>query len=254
MSHYTTKNIVIALLCSVTLHFMLAFAPNRTEHALINNNQGTSQLKLTLAKQAIVVPPASTLIESEEAKQQIDKISEPSEPSESTQNLVEPIISKSTSFNKTVSSPTLEKEETKIPPLKDAGVTETTEKRLPLPDEPSEPVAMDNSTEGTDRHTEIPAESMDSNLMKGWQSDLIQRINQQKRYPRQALRRGLEGDVKIKAMIHPDGTLATAEILSGDKRFKTSSLQAVSRALPFPPPVAVLKPITVSFIIHYTIN
>ena len=128
MSHYTTKNIVIALLCSVTLHFMLAFAPNRTEHVLINNNQGTSQLKLTLAKQAIVVPPASTLIESEEAKQQIDKISEPSEPSQSTQNLVEPIISKSTSFNKTVSSPTLEKEETKIPPPKDAGVTETTKK------------------------------------------------------------------------------------------------------------------------------
>ncbi len=254
MSHHTTKNIIIALLCSVALHSMIAFAPRHNEHALINNNLGTSQFKLTLARQTPEATSVLAPLKNEETKQQIDKIPESQKPPREVKKPVEYLISKSASPNKATPSTEVKKEVAQSSPAKKQEAEEIAEQQPSPTVGPSEPLTIGNRSEGPDSSTELPAESMDSNLMKGWQSDLVQRINRQKRYPRQALRRGIEGDVKVKAMIHPDGTLATAEILSGNKQFKASSLQAISRALPFPPPVAVSTPITVSFIIHYTIN
>ncbi len=233
---------------------MIAVAPRHNEHALINNNLGTSQFKLTLARQAPEATSVLTPLKNEETKQQVDKISEPQKSYHKAQKPVEHLISKSVSPNKATPSTEVKKEVVQSSPAKKLEAEEIAEQQPSPTVEPSEPLAMDNSSEGPDSSTELPAESMESSLMKGWQSDLVQRINRQKRYPRQALHRGIEGDVKVKAMIHPDGTLATAEILSGNKQFKASSLQAISRALPFPPPVAVSTPITVSFIIHYTIR
>ncbi|MFK0572654.1 TonB family protein [Endozoicomonas sp.] len=263
MNHNTTKSLAIALLCSVALHLMLAFAPKRTEHAVINNNKGTSELKLTLASKANPVTLSPAPVKEVEEKRTVAK--EPTLP-KPIQHAIQqpkkphkPVTAKSPNVKKILTTPKPEKEVSKKILPKEVGSEKTTaekkiDKPVPQANKQYELSAADSSLESADSTTETPAESLTRNAMKRWQSDLVQRINRQKRYPRQALRRGLEGDVKVKAMIQPDGSLAAAEILSGDKRFKTSSLQAISRALPFPPPVAVSNPITVSFTIHYSIN
>lgn len=254
MTPYTQKSISIALLCSVAFHLMLVFTPKRTEYALINNNQGISQLKLTLARNANPVTSLPVPVKGTEEKLPEETASKPPENIQQAKDIEKPAVTKSSSLKKAPSPAKIEKLASKTILPKEAGAQKNIDRPVPQADNQHELSASDNSLKGMDSTTEFPAESMESSAMKSWQSDLVQRINKQKRYPRQALRRGLEGDVKVKAMILPDGSLGSAEIVSGDRRFKTSSLQAVSRALPFPPPVAVLKPITVSFIIHYTIN
>ncbi len=89
----------------------------------------------------------------------------------------------------------------------------------------------------------------DSDEFQQWTAQLQYRINRNKTYPYQAKRRRLEGEVKMEAEINPDGTLAKARMLAGKKAFETSSLKAIERSLPLPPPNK--KSVTVIFSIHY---
>ena len=72
--------------------------------------------------------------------------------------------------------------------------------------------------------------------MEEWKSKLYSLINQYKHYPYQAKRRKQEGYVQLKAVIAGDGQLIKAEVLSGNKLFYKSSLQALKRSMPLPPP------------------
>ncbi|WOG29023.1 TonB family protein [Endozoicomonas sp. 8E] len=82
-----------------------------------------------------------------------------------------------------------------------------------------------------------------------WVAQLQYRINRYKLYPFQAKRRRLEGEVKIKIEINSDGTLGKATMLAGKKAFKASSMKAIERSLPLPPPRR--KPVTVIISINY---
>ena len=90
--------------------------------------------------------------------------------------------------------------------------------------------------------------------IKRWLSELQQRINRHRRYPRQAIKRGLEGDVRVQAVINPDGTLANAEVLSGHRIFHGDSLRSLKNALPFLPPAGTIQPVTMIFTIHYKLD
>lgn len=82
-----------------------------------------------------------------------------------------------------------------------------------------------------------------------WVAKLQYRINRYKVYPYQAKRRRLEGEVKMKIEINSDGTLGKTSMLDGKKAFEASSLKAIERSLPLPPPDK--KPVTVILSIHY---
>ena len=87
-----------------------------------------------------------------------------------------------------------------------------------------------------------------------WLLELQQRINRYRRYPRQALKRGLEGDVRVKAIINTNGSLAYAEVLSGHRSFHSNSLRSLKQALPFPPPAGTTQPVSMIFTIHYKLD
>ncbi|MRI31831.1 hypothetical protein EOPP23_02325 [Endozoicomonas sp. OPT23] len=78
--------------------------------------------------------------------------------------------------------------------------------------------------------------SQKDSAMEEWKSKLYSLINQYKRYPYQAKRRKQEGDVQLKAVIGSDGSLIKAEVLSGNRLFHKSSLQALKQSMPLTPP------------------
>ena len=64
---------------------------------------------------------------------------------------------------------------------------------------------------------------------------LTHRIEQYKRYPRRARERGLSGEVRFSVNVDDAGEMLAFHWLEGHQVFRRSTLQAVRRALPYPP-------------------
>ncbi|MGI9278488.1 MAG: TonB family protein [Endozoicomonas sp.] len=141
------------------------------------------------------------------------------------------------------------KSEQKKTPIKQAESKEKTNKK-PQPVRTAVPVESQQTLgKPVEELAHSEAENSDSDEFQQWLAQLQYRINRNKTYPYQAKRRRLEGEVKLKAEINSDGTLAKASMLAGKKAFETSSLRAIERSLPLPPPHK--KSVTVTFIIKY---
>ncbi|MGB1271225.1 MAG: TonB family protein [Endozoicomonas sp.] len=260
MINLSRQTFTKAMLCSLALHLALMLAPHHSTSAMVAETTGTSELKLTLARAQMPIAneQPSTPIESNHQEPPLKEKTEATEPVASNQPK-QPVVHTDNKPDKTSKAlptprrtePTLISQEIS-PPKEPAESTDPKKEKSDLPTAVANSPAKGDLGEPSD--TEIPVSANQANAMTAWISDLKQRINQHKHYPRQALRRGLEGDVKIQAVIQADGELVTAEILSGDRRFKSSSLKALSQALPFPPPLGTLAPVKVSFSIHYAID
>jgi periplasmic protein TonB len=61
---------------------------------------------------------------------------------------------------------------------------------------------------------------------------LIKKINDNKRYPMSARRRGIEGDVDVKFMVMADGGVCSIKVLKGKKIFKRSTYEAIENSFP----------------------
>ncbi len=85
-------------------------------------------------------------------------------------------------------------------------------------------------------------------------ADLKKRIEENKRYPRIALKRRLEGSVDLNFQIDQAGNIIVLEVETGHRLFKLSAESAVKNALPFPPPEGIEVPIKVSLILAYQIQ
>ncbi|MEA3354280.1 MAG: TonB family protein [Campylobacterota bacterium] len=65
-------------------------------------------------------------------------------------------------------------------------------------------------------------------------------ISKNKRYPKIAVRRGIQGDVKVKFTISPNGELVSFNIIDGKKVFKKSIQKAITQSFPIKPPQGIL--------------
>ena len=65
-------------------------------------------------------------------------------------------------------------------------------------------------------------------------------INKNKYYPKIAVRRGIEGSVKIQFTISKDGELLTFKIIEGKKVFEKSIGTAIQKSFPLKPPQGTL--------------
>jgi periplasmic protein TonB len=61
---------------------------------------------------------------------------------------------------------------------------------------------------------------------------LIKKINDNKRYPMSARRRGIEGDVDVKFMVMANGGVSSIKVLKGKKIFKRSTYEAIENSFP----------------------
>lgn len=72
-------------------------------------------------------------------------------------------------------------------------------------------------------------------------TQIKQMINKNKSYPKVAVRRGIEGEIKIKFCISQKGELLSYEIIEGKKVFHTSIVKAIQKSFPIIPPKDVLS-------------
>ena len=65
-------------------------------------------------------------------------------------------------------------------------------------------------------------------------------INRNKFYPKMALRREIEGEVKVSFIISPKGELISYHIIKGKKVFYKSALKALKNSFPIHPPLNII--------------
>ena len=57
-------------------------------------------------------------------------------------------------------------------------------------------------------------------------------INKNKSYPRKAVRRGIEGDIKISFTLLENGNVKDIKIISGKNIFKKSAIKSIQKSFP----------------------
>lgn len=124
-----------------------------------------------------------------------------------------------------------------------------------LPDPPA-PESRDESvkTAGlTIKPSPAPVAKSEAVVRPSYAQRLIERINHHKSYPRRARERGLSGEVRFSVSINGEGELEAFNWLEGHGVFRRSTLQAVQRALPYPPEPG-LAPINVQLRMIYSLQ
>lgn len=80
-------------------------------------------------------------------------------------------------------------------------------------------------------------------------------IEKHKYYPPNALRRGIECDIKVKFIVSSMGQLVSLELIEGNKIFHNSVKEAIENSFPLMPPKNILSENEVlNLVISYTIN
>jgi len=137
------------------------------------------------------------------------------------------------------------------PPLKKP-VPETVQEPLPEPEPIIEPVPTSSeepeTTEpieeqvATSSYTEAPVNkpALDQvaleNERESYLLRLLAHIDSHKYYPRNARRRGTEGEVQIAFYLHKDGTISDLQVQGGSKVLRNAAKQAVQKSLSLPAP------------------
>jgi protein TonB len=83
-------------------------------------------------------------------------------------------------------------------------------------------------------------------------SQIIQRVEAKKHYPRMARRRGLEGTAEISFVVDASGRIQSLRVNCKQKILRSAALKAVERAAPFPMPPN--PPFTAKFNMLFELN
>ena len=96
----------------------------------------------------------------------------------------------------------------------------------------------------------------DAKAAATYKSYVLGRIASKKTYPYAARSNGLEGKVRARAVINPDGTLADAVILTPCEYelLNTACLAAIKKAAPFKKMSAGMGALTVSFVMDFSLK
>ena len=88
-----------------------------------------------------------------------------------------------------------------------------------------------------DSHSEVELTDSKEEAMFRYQDVVKQRIEELRRYPSRAKRRGVEGETRIKFAISSNGLVQNIKIISasGSKRLDEEAVNTIRRASPFPP-------------------
>ena len=85
-----------------------------------------------------------------------------------------------------------------------------------------------------------------------YRSQIIERINANKSYPKTARRRGIQGDVAVSFIVANDGSIINLECHGKTKLLTLSACEAVEKSLPFPVPEH--EQLQLSFVMDYVLR
>ncbi len=92
-------------------------------------------------------------------------------------------------------------------------------------------------------------------LKQQYLAQVIQQVEQYKRYPKAARRRGIEGVVLVSFIIQHDGSIQHIQLKQGSNILQKAVRKAVSQASPFPPPPSSLPiPISCRFSMQFRLQ
>ncbi len=213
------------------------------ENNTIECIQPTKPTKKEPISQEKPIQPKEKIIKKE--PKIIEKIAEKIEPTPLKKEL-QPEMKPEPKIEKTVEK-TIEKpiarivknteNEEKIVPVKQTTQSTITQKTIPIITE-----------------TEINSQTI-QNKKKQYFQLIKEEIKKHKYYPPNALKRGIECDIKVKFIVSPAGQLVSLESIEGNKIFHNSVKEAIEKSFPLLPPENILSENEVlSLVISYTIN
>jgi protein TonB len=92
-------------------------------------------------------------------------------------------------------------------------------------------------------------------LQNRYFAQVSETINKNKSYPRRAVLRNMQDDIKIEFIISPSGELISFFITEGKKIFYKSAKKAIEKSFPMAPPIGVLSSNTkVKLTLAYRLN
>ena len=114
----------------------------------------------------------------------------------------------------------------------------------PVPTSSEEPETAEPIEEqtATSSYTEAPVNkpALDQVALENERDSYLLRmlahIDSHKYYPRNARRRGTEGEVQIAFYLHKDGSISDLQVSGGSKVLRNAAKQAVQKALSLPSP------------------
>lgn len=126
------------------------------------------------------------------------------------------------------------------------------------PEEPFEQAAESTASDAANAGdvADSFSHTHDAKAAATYKSYVLGRIASKKTYPYAARSNGLEGKVRARAVINPDGTLADAVILTPCEYelLNTACLAAIKKAAPFKKMSAGMGVLTVSFVMDFSLH
>lgn len=143
--------------------------------------------------------------------------------------------------------PTTERVEAVEPPPE-----ETPPEAQPEPAEVSAPVTSDQAA---DAMAELAQAASLAKARQRYEQELMAHIERHKFYPPVARRRGVEGHVQVSLMVVEAGGVSGLRCTSGPALLQGAACNAVSAALPLPPPPqGLMLPLPVSFGMEFSLK
>ena len=126
------------------------------------------------------------------------------------------------------------------------------------PEEPFEQAAESTASDAANAGdvADSFSHTYDAKAAATYKSYVLGRIASKKTYPYAARSNGLEGKVRARVVINPDGTLADAVILTPCEYelLNTACLAAIKKAAPFKKMSAGMGVLTVSFVMDFSLH
>ena len=215
MNHYERSSFIVAAVISITVHATAVVYLGHYDTLLANQPQSTvSLMRISLAparpaaQEPEPEPPPKPETRPEPEPPPPPPLQKPVPKPEPVQEpLPEPIIEP---------VPTSSEEPETAEPIEEQTAT-SSYTEAPVNKPALDQVALENER--------------DSYLLR-----MLAHIDSHKYYPRNARRRGTEGEVQIAFYLHKDGSISDLQVSGGSKVLRNAAKQAVQKALSLPSP------------------
>lgn len=129
------------------------------------------------------------------------------------------------------------------------------------PDEPAESEASENpeeaaSTENISESAELSLSDSEKKALASYKSYALGRIASKKMYPYSARSKGLEGKVRVRIVINPDGSVSETELLEKCEHeiLNEACLSAIKKSAPFKKMPKGQKSLTLIFVMDFSLK
>jgi len=230
MNRYISSFVATAMLY-VTLMATFLYSYDEPKVLQSKNKQSDQNVKFTIVSQKVVEP--EKIVKKIEAK----KLIEPKKikPKKITKKIEPKKIVKKIKSNKIIKKIEPKKIVKKVKPkeIKPKKVVKKIKKKEIFKQNQKaqikKTIVKDTTTENIEKNKQKEI------YKKKYFEKLKQTISKNKSYPKTAIRRNIEGDVKISLTVSPNGELLDFKIIEGHRIFKKSIKKAMQKSFPFKP-------------------